>query len=270
MDINLKLRSKILEYSLFIENAINDLLKLYLNIDLNKNTRLFSHNPKITFKNKIDLLYDLEILSKEENFNFELLMIFRNKFLHDIECSSFQDTFKQTDNGIKNRFKNFLNYGENLDDEPACIEAMGKLFKSNLLVLRQKLASRKQRIQSIADIFKLFNEQSEIQVDVFFNFIDDLIQLLIIEIDETGNSTKLLNNILLLCENASKHGYQENIRLKEIFEKQSSLLTNKLNHKDIFENSNCNKIQSQIDELKNKIELNINREIEAKGSQIVK
>ena len=88
--LNIELRSRILEYSLFIEKIINDLVLLNLGIyDEKVKTRLFSNKGKISFQNKIDLLYDIEVLSKEENSEFELLMIVRNKFMHDIECDSF-------------------------------------------------------------------------------------------------------------------------------------------------------------------------------------
>ena len=53
MEINLNLRSEILEYSLNIEESINDLILLYLGIYIENNkTRLFGNKGAITFKNK--------------------------------------------------------------------------------------------------------------------------------------------------------------------------------------------------------------------------
>src|ERR1035437_7045812 len=98
MDNNIKLRSEILEYSLILEEAINTLLLFNLGIrDGGNLTRLFGKKANISFKNKIDLLYDIDILSKEENSDLELLMIFRNKFLHDIGCNSFLNTIESLD-----------------------------------------------------------------------------------------------------------------------------------------------------------------------------
>ncbi len=73
MDLNLNLRSEILEYSLILENVINDLWLLNLGIfDGGKETRLFGNKASISFKNKIDLLYDINVLNKEENSDLEL------------------------------------------------------------------------------------------------------------------------------------------------------------------------------------------------------
>ena len=131
MDINLNLRSQILECSLNIEDAVDTVIILSLGItDKNVKTRLFGNKPSITFKNKIDLLFDLQLLSKEDNFNLDLLMVFRNKFMHDINCNSFNSVFKIVDNSIKNKFKAFLNDDETIEDEKSCLKRFSKsLFK---------------------------------------------------------------------------------------------------------------------------------------------
>ena len=62
--LNIEVRSRILEYSLVIENLINDLLLMNLGVYNEKEkTRLFSNKGKLTFQNKIDLLFDIEVLS---------------------------------------------------------------------------------------------------------------------------------------------------------------------------------------------------------------
>ena len=69
--LNIEVRSRILEYSLCIEGLINDLLIMNLGIyDEKEKTRLFSNKGKLTFQNKIDLLFDIEFLSKLENSDF--------------------------------------------------------------------------------------------------------------------------------------------------------------------------------------------------------
>ena len=138
--LNIELRSRILGHSLFIEKVVNDLVLLNLGIyDENVRTRLFGNKGKLSFQNKIDLLYDIEVLSKEENSQFELLMIVRNKFMHDIECDSFQTLLEQLDNGIVNRFKNFLEEGQSISDEEACRKASYKLFQKNVETIKNKI-----------------------------------------------------------------------------------------------------------------------------------
>lgn len=170
--LNIEVRSRILEYSLVIENSINDLLLLNLGIYNEKDkTRLFSNKGKLTFQNKIDLLFDIEVLSKEENSEFELLMNIRNKFLHDMYCSSFQILLRQLDNGIVNRFKVFIEKGKSIDDEEACEQACYKLFQKNIKtikeIIRKNTASRKIK----SNLVQVQNEQ----IIYYIDFIQELL-----------------------------------------------------------------------------------------------
>ena len=106
--VNLELRSKILFCALNIENVINNLLVKHLLIIDKTKTKNFANRPGISFQSKIDLLFDIEVISKEELLTIELLMIFRNKFLHDIKYNSYTLVLNDLDNGIRNRFFKFL------------------------------------------------------------------------------------------------------------------------------------------------------------------
>jgi hypothetical protein len=169
--LNIELRSRILEYSLFVENLINNLLRMNLGIyDEKIKTRLFSNKGKISFQNKIDLLFDIEVLSKDENSEFELLMIVRNKFMHDIECDSFHTLLNQLDNGIVNRFKKFLEAGQSISDEEACKKASYKLFQKNIETIKMKIELNKiDRDKK----YKLSQSQNA-QLIYYIDFIKDL------------------------------------------------------------------------------------------------
>lgn len=54
------------------------------------------------------MLFDLEILSKEENKLFLLLMEFRNQFMHNIECTSFEKAFEFLGNDKKNQLSKYF------------------------------------------------------------------------------------------------------------------------------------------------------------------
>ena len=58
-DINLKTRTIILEYSLQIESDINNLLFGYLEIFEKDKIKNFGKKAGISFKSKIDLLFDI-------------------------------------------------------------------------------------------------------------------------------------------------------------------------------------------------------------------
>jgi hypothetical protein len=166
MDINIQLRAEVLGYSLFIEKMVNDLLLLNLGISDEKgNTRLFSNKGKISFQHKIDLLYDIEVLSKEENSDFELLMIIRNKFMHDIECNSFNTLLNQLDNGIVNRFNKFLEVGQLNSSEESCRDAYYRIFKNNLGVIKKKIKLNKAVKEKKFKLFQVQNEQIVYYID---------------------------------------------------------------------------------------------------------
>ena len=133
--------------------------------DEKEKTRLFSNKGKLTFQNKIDLLFDIEVLSKVENSEFELLMNIRNKFLHDIDCSSFQILLSQFDNGIVNRFKKFLEEGQTISDEEACKKACYKLFQKNLDTIRKKIRVNRKSIEIKNKLFQAQNEQLIFYID---------------------------------------------------------------------------------------------------------
>ncbi|WP_210149792.1 hypothetical protein [Chryseobacterium scophthalmum] len=137
MDINLVLRSKIIHCSLNIENAINELLLKYLLITDKSKTKNFANKIGMSFKNKIDLLFDINVLDKDELYIIELLMVFRNKFLHDIKYSSFTILLNDLDPSIKNKFiKLFLDGNNNNEEGYEC--AFMNLYKKIVAIINEK------------------------------------------------------------------------------------------------------------------------------------
>lgn len=223
--LNIELRSRILEYSLFIESSINDLLLLNLGIYNEKEkTKLFNNKGKISFQNKIDLLYDIEILSKDENSEFELLMVIRNKFMHDIECDSFHTLLNQLDKGIVNRFKNFLEDGQLISDEEACKKACYSLFKKNIETIKKKNSANRKSIENKNKLFQVQNEQ----IIYYTDFIQEL-----------------LNEVSIVTENAELENPKVTILGEEILKilKKSVQKLNSESRTNIYEeffNSNEN------------------------------
>lgn len=173
MNLNSNLRLEILEYSLFIENLINDLLLMNLGIYGEKEkTRLFNNKGKLTFQTKIDLLYDISVLSKDENGEFELLMNIRNKFLHDIDCNSYQYLLSQFDNGIVNRFKKYLDDEKLVNEEKACKKACYKLFQKNIETIKKKIRANKSSNEIKYKFFQLQNEQIIYYIDSIHDFLE--------------------------------------------------------------------------------------------------
>jgi hypothetical protein len=136
--VNLELRSKILFCALNIENVINNLLVKHLLIIDKTKTKNFANRPGISFQSKIDLLFDIEVISKEELLTIELLMIFRNKFLHDIKYNSYTLVLNDLDNGIRNRFFKFLR-NEKFKSENEYDTAFSNLYNKIVAFINEKV-----------------------------------------------------------------------------------------------------------------------------------
>lgn len=225
MDINLKLRGKILEYSLSVEESINDLLLLNLGIyDKGVGTRLFSSKNGLTFKNKIDLLFDLSILTKDENFDFELLMVFRNKFLHDINCNSFEKFFNLVDNNIKNKIMQYLNKDENIENEDNCLSAVNNLFLKNIKTLQIRVEEWRDELENKKEILEINQQHVLFQIDLFFDLINEIFSNLeSSELDEE-KVRQLVVNISRTCSKyIDKYSKDESFAL--LNEKQKQFFT---------------------------------------------
>ena len=94
ININLELRSEILDIALTLEHVVNELILGLLVIDKPNKKAMSNKSGSLSIKNKIDLLFDLEVLNSDEHEIFLLLIEFRNQFLHNIQCSSFENAVK--------------------------------------------------------------------------------------------------------------------------------------------------------------------------------
>lgn len=214
----MELRTNVLEFSLFIEDQINTLLLLYLNIPDKSKTKLFGNKAGISFKNKIDLLYDIDVLSKDDHNNLELQMIFRNKFMHDINSDSFISVLNVLDNGIKNRLKKYLNKDIKNENEESYRTAYSNLFFNNIEIIKVRLNEKKSQIGENAELITTLNQIIVHQVDLTFSFIDEL--LLLLEQSELENPkvAEVAEKINSKCE-------------EHILQQQTSIEMNKLKTK---------------------------------------
>nr|WP_315154231.1 hypothetical protein [uncultured Flavobacterium sp.] len=146
---NIELRTKVLEYALDIENSVNTFLVVHFEINDHIKSKNFGSKAGISFKNKIDLLYDLEVLTKEEHNDLEIFMVFRNKFLHDLECSTFEIALKTIDSGIRNKLLNFLDEQTNDLSEKKLEKAYFNLFLKCFKMLVSKYEKRIEKIENI-------------------------------------------------------------------------------------------------------------------------
>lgn len=101
-ELNLKLRTQVLQMALGIEDLINEILKSFLRIDHEAKTKTLSYkSSSISFKTKIYLLFDLGKINKIQFESFDKFMEIRNQFMHNINVNSFCEIANHID-GLEN------------------------------------------------------------------------------------------------------------------------------------------------------------------------
>jgi len=88
--MNIELRGKVLTKALILEDTINKLVLLYLSINKEGRRAIGHKSGTLTYKNLLDLLYDIDVLNREEYNTLLLLMELRNQFMHNLACDSFE------------------------------------------------------------------------------------------------------------------------------------------------------------------------------------
>lgn len=172
--LNMELRSEILEISLKIEFEINRLIIKFLGIE-KENTNAFSNkSSSFSFKNKIDLLYDLDILDKEEHLKLELISIFRNQFMHNLNCNSFETATNIMDSQFKKKLLKF--YGS--EPEVICEEVYRLSYRELYLSCMETILSKHEKrldvIEEKYGILDAINSLSMFYIDYFFGIFNEL------------------------------------------------------------------------------------------------
>jgi hypothetical protein len=231
-NLNLEIRSKVLSYSLNVEYFVNELLLNHLAIFDKEKTKLFGNKAGISFKNKIDLLYDIEILTKEDHQNFELLMNFRNKFLHDIDCCSFSDVLKKIDNGIKNRFIKFIELENNSENEDVYDEACLNLYHNIVSILLKKIKEKRRSISEREDFLINWASRYELIVNLSFKLIDEIMEMFENSKLEIPEVLDLSNQVIEKCKGYSEE-FRTNHKLVDLHNKMDTLLSKEI-HKSLL------------------------------------
>jgi hypothetical protein len=104
----MQIRTEILQYSLLIENFSSIFLSNLLNItDYRLSKSIGNKSSNLSFKQKIDLLIDIQALENKEKNKFSHFMAIRNQFMHNLEANSYENCFKNLDGAEKFLLKTF-------------------------------------------------------------------------------------------------------------------------------------------------------------------
>lgn len=200
-NLNIELRKEILEIALNIEDEISKLMILFLNIEKEKRKAISNNNSNLSFKNKIDLLYDLNILSEDEYKKMLLLMEFRNQFLHNVQCNSFEKAICFLG---KDRSKRLLSYNDTndiQDTEFNYINAYRSLFIICLEVIETKLKIKESQIEDKRNMITDLAEYAELVIDEDTKIMTDILNHSSINSSDSKELSEYKISIHRLIEN---------------------------------------------------------------------
>lgn len=206
-NLNINLRKEILEIALNIEDEISKLIILYLNIDKEKRKAISNNNSSLSFKNKIDLLYDLDVLNAYEHKEMILLMEFRNQFLHNMQCNSFEKAIKFLGD---DRSKKLLAYNDSNnihDTEFNYTNAYRSLFIKCLEIIETKIEIKQKQIEDKRKFLTDLLEYAEFVINEDTKLITDILNHSLINSSDSKELSEYkmsLNNLIKIgCDNIS-------------------------------------------------------------------
>lgn len=192
-DFNPELRTVILNAALMVESTTNDILVHLFSIENKDSTKNFGTKAGISFKSKIDLLYDIGYIDKTEWLDLELQMVYRNKFLHDIECSSFTNTFLRLEASQVNRLLTNIDSHEIGTDEGLAVKAHGNLVQKNLGTLAKVLEKKQKELTLKRDTLLGLIDNSQSWAEHHFGFVQKINKF-----DESFSKDDLVKQLQLL------------------------------------------------------------------------
>lgn len=193
--MNLQLRTEILEISLNLEQNVDSLLLVLLSIENPKRKAISNRSGNLSFRNKLDLLFDLEVLNSNEHRMLLLLMEFRNQFLHNIECDSFEAAVQLLGNDKKKRLLKFDNVRNNTDREFQYNNSYRNLHLESIKLILKKIKGRKTEIEEKRKTLTMLLESHIFLLDKYFDLADKVIKLCgenVSESSEVIELTKLI------------------------------------------------------------------------------
>jgi hypothetical protein len=195
--MNIELRKEILEFALTLENEINRLLISYLNIE-SENLKTLGHkNTSLSFKSKLDLLSDLNIFTKDEQDKFILLMEFRNQFLHNINCESFQTAIQFLGPDRGKRLLKFDDVDFDGEQEFKYINSYRSLFINCLEIVAAKYEIKERLTETRRLILTEISDYSSYVIDKDSELLASLLKNCLPDLK--SDTKELVNFKLSLC-----------------------------------------------------------------------
>lgn len=178
-------RLYVLEKALTVEKGVNDILELFLNVEKLKKKAFTNKSGGLSFKNKIDLLFDIEIFDDKEYTAILLLMEYRNQFMHNYECNTFIDALEFLGLDKKNRLLTYSDKKLEDKNEENLKKAFQNLFYEILKILLGKIELKKSNMAENKEYFDRLNNKLIVLYDKYFELTDSIFKFLEPKFDES-------------------------------------------------------------------------------------
>lgn len=182
--MNIEKRKIILETSLIIENLLSDILMNMMEIKDSNNKSLSHKTSALSFKNKTDLLYDIDKIDKKLYDRLVMFMEIRNQFIHNLSSDSYEivlDRVQKRNHILRldNRLADLLKDNDDSEKKEEVYkiafstlahEIIDKLEKLRIKILEEKI----EKIKVEKDALKLesYNEVLTILAEAIDEFAD--------------------------------------------------------------------------------------------------
>lgn len=129
--LNMELRSWVISRVLRLEQTSTSLIKTILRLFKEKSITLGDQSSSLSFKSKIDLLFDLEEIEKDDYTHLIKLMEIRNQFAHNHRATSFE-SLDIINKDINNYLEKFSSKNNELNRESRLRQTFNELFEATL------------------------------------------------------------------------------------------------------------------------------------------
>ena len=122
-------------------------------------------------------------------------MEFRNQFLHNIECSSFENAVKLLGPDKEKKLLKFDDADENKDKALRYKCAFINLYRESLKIMSEKTKDRKNQIQDRSKTHSKLIESQVFYIDKYFGILDKILLFCENNVSETSEVIQLTNQL---------------------------------------------------------------------------
>lgn len=172
-------RTKILGYSLQLENFVSYELATLLDIkDYKKSKSLGNGSSSLSVNQKLNLLLDVENITKQEKATIENFMSIRNQFMHNIDATSYSYVIGKLDGLDKILKKQYPNNFNGNSDEKAFELCIENLFNDSIKILLDQKGNKLRKILllSAAKSDEILKDKLQESFDKFIKTLKDFVK----------------------------------------------------------------------------------------------